>query len=58
MQLHGGQWQRELDVAVEAARAAGAIIKHGFQGKKAVEEKKNASDLVTETDVKVSTMLP
>lgn len=55
MNLQGGKWQRELDVAVEAALAAGAIIKQGFQNKKkAVEEKKNASDLVTETDVKVS----
>ncbi|KAG2502204.1 hypothetical protein HYH03_000690 [Edaphochlamys debaryana] len=39
-----------LEVAVEAATAAGTIIKGAFQGVKQVSEKLNHADLVTETD--------
>ncbi len=48
------KWAHELGVAVAAAKAAGAVVREGFHREdKSVEQKKNASDLVTETDVKV-----
>eukprot|EP00967_Tisochrysis_lutea_P026185 scaffold30254_cov22-Tisochrysis_lutea.AAC.1 len=46
-------WQNELRVAIEAATDAGNLIRSGFSVRtKDVEDKKNTSDLVTETDVK------
>ncbi len=40
---------RELDVAIEAAEAAGAVIRHGFGERHSVEYKEEA-ELVTEVD--------
>ncbi|KAL6762632.1 hypothetical protein V8C86DRAFT_2470494 [Haematococcus lacustris] len=49
--MAGQSWQGELEVALAAARAAGDAIRRAFRQDKTVESKKNASDLVTETDV-------
>ncbi|KAF5840285.1 L-galactose-1-phosphate phosphatase [Dunaliella salina] len=46
-------WQEELKIAIGAATDAGNLIRSGFSVRsKDVEDKKNTSDLVTETDVK------
>lgn len=51
-------WQPELHVAIEAATAAGNLIRAGFSERsKGVEDKKNTSDLVTATDLKVTVCL-
>jgi hypothetical protein len=47
-------WEHELEVATSAAQAAGSVIREAFGAEKRVNLKKNASDLVTETDVKVA----
>lgn len=45
------RWQPELHVAIAAATEAGNLIRAGFCERiKAVEDKKNASDVVTKTD--------
>lgn len=41
---------RYLEVAIDAAVAAGDVIKGSFKGPKQVEEKLNHADLVTATD--------
>lgn len=43
-------YQAYLEVAVDAATAAGNIIASAFHSEKEVDEKKNATDLVTATD--------
>jgi len=53
--INGPLWQAELRVAIEAATDAGNLIRSGFSAHtKGVQDKKNTSDLVTETDIKVS----
>jgi len=45
-------WKRELDVAADAARVAGAIQLDGLGGDLAVSRKSSAVDLVTEVDLR------
>lgn len=46
-----------LNVAVEAARAAGEIIRSAFYQTKTITQKKNLADLVTESDTKCEAII-
>lgn len=48
--LTDNQYADFISVALEAALAAGDVIKHAFTQPKNVEEKLNHADLVTATD--------